>query len=128
MDPSRPARRALAKLPGAGLAQAVPRTMTFLAGSELRRANPFGRGRPTARPSPQYAAQVALDEALLGLMASSRTPTASDYPRLGADVMAAQRLWDERGWVTNPESYHSSPPPLVEPVTNPRRSPGVAFG
>src|SRR5258708_39814069 len=98
MDPSRPARRALAKLPGAGLAQAVPRTSTFLAGSELRRANPFGRGRPTAKPSPQYAAQVALDEALLGVMASSRMPTASDYPLLGAEVLEADRVWAAQGW------------------------------
>ena len=86
-----------------------------------------GRRRPTARPSPQFAAQVALDEAMLGLMASSRTPKAADYPRLGEDVLAADRMWTERGWAADPASYHQSPPDLIDGITAGRRSRGVAF-
>jgi hypothetical protein len=100
--------------------------MTFLAGSEVKRLWP-GKRRPTAVPSPQYAAQVALDEALLGIMASSRTPKPADYPRLGADVLDAERLWEDRGWIGDPASYHETPPDLIDVEIRLRRSRGVRF-
>jgi pimeloyl-ACP methyl ester carboxylesterase len=127
LDPSRPARRALSRIPGAGVIDALPRTFTFLAGSEVRRLRPGSKGRPIARPSPQFAAQVALDEALLGALASSRAPKASDYPRLGAEVSAAAEVWAQHGWVTDPRSYHRQPAPLTDVATSDRRSRGFAF-
>ncbi|MHB8466923.1 MAG: alpha/beta hydrolase family protein [Acidimicrobiales bacterium] len=127
LDPSRPARRMLARLPGAGVADALPRTVSFLAGSEVRRLRPGAKGRPIARPSPQFAAQVVLDEALLGALASSRSPKRSDYPRLGAEVLDAVAVWERHGWVDDPRSYHRDPPPLVDVRVSRRRSRGFSF-
>jgi hypothetical protein len=126
-DPSRPARRALSKIPGANLVDVVPRTMTYLAGSQVSRLTRRRDERPTARPSPQFAAQVALDEALLAAMAASRMPTSSDYPRLEAEVLEAGRMWAQRGWLDDPRSYHEIPTPLIDVQSRPRRSRGVRF-
>jgi hypothetical protein len=117
----------LARVPGAGVLDAVPRTVTFLAGSELRRLTPWRNGRPVALPSPQYAAQVALDEVMLGALAASRAPRASEYKRLGAEVMEAYDVWQQHGWIDDPASYHRAPPRLVDVRVSSRRSRGVAF-
>src|SRR5258708_8338857 len=97
-------------MPGAGLAAAVPNTAAFLVGTQAqRRKHRLGEpddtapSRPRFRTTPGLVAQVAMDEALLGLLGGpSRLPTRADYERVGGEVREAEGLWLRRGWVERP--------------------------
>ena len=73
---------------------------------------------PTPAISPGLIAQVALDEAILGMaMGPNRFPRRADYERVGAELAAARALFTARGWLDDPASYHRDPPPLTDPST-----------
>ena len=60
-------------------------------------------------------AQVALDEAFLGMMRNpSRYPTDADYAGLAAELATAADLYAREGWIAEPRSYHRDPPPLTD--------------
>jgi len=83
---------------------------------------------PPPRPSTRLAAQVAIDDALLGSMVvSNRTGLADPTVRLRQELHEALDLFRARGWLDRPESYHTLPPPLTEPVLRPARSHRLAF-
>jgi dienelactone hydrolase len=76
---------------------------------------PGDAAMPQPRPSLSLAAKVALDEVLLAAMLlSARLPSNSERRRVKREVMAAQELFAERGWLAAPENYHREPPPLSE--------------
>ena len=105
---------------------AVPKTIGFAGETLVRRFTdtPPG-GAPTPKLSPGLMAQVALDEAILGMaMGPNRFPHRADYERVGAELAHARLLFEARGWLADPASYHRSPPPL----TNPSVARGWALG
>jgi hypothetical protein len=111
----------------------LPRTVGFLAGSGLRDTIDRLPGvtkasRPLARPTLAMATQVAMDEAILGIMAGpGRLPHRADYVRVGEEVVTAAAMWRRRGWLDNPASYHPSPPPLTDPAIRGDKSRGLRF-
>ncbi len=95
-----------------GVAQAAPRTAAFMARNwATTRDSARDDGSPAVRPSIGLAAQVLLDEVLISAMRNPKLfPRGDDYRRAGDDMRSAFRLWEERGWLENPERYHSDPP------------------
>jgi dienelactone hydrolase len=110
-------QRAIVRVPGAGVALAPSRTAAFAVNAFLRGGvGPTGPGIPRARMSAAIAAQVALDEALLGVMRSPRRfPSAKDWERIGGDLAATLDFYGRRGWLANPPAYHRAPPSLESP-------------
>ena len=68
---------------------------------------------PAPNASLGFAAQVAIDEALLAVvMTPSRFPLPSDYRRVSNELDEARRLYVRRGWMRHPGAYHRRPPLL----------------
>jgi dienelactone hydrolase len=90
------------------------RTAQFLAESWSARSRTAGAGRPVPSLGVKIAAEVATDEAFRTLMvAMSHAPSAAELEQIRDEVDAAGRMYEERGWLANPVSYHRSPPPLT---------------
>lgn len=114
---TRAAEKVLARRAATRVFVAVPKTMGFVGETVVRRFtdSPPG-GVPTPAISPGLIAQVALDEAILGMaMGPNRFPRRADYERVGAELAAARALFGARGWLDDPRSYHRDPPPLSDP-------------
>ena len=91
--------------------RAVPRTLHFV-GSALIRGE-VSESLPAPHISLGLAAQVAMDEALLAVaMAPNRFPRPGDFTRVAEELADADELYTDRGWVTDPLSYHRTPPRL----------------
>jgi hypothetical protein len=113
----RAAEKVLARRAVTRVFVAVPKTVGFVGETVVRRFtdSPPG-GIPTPAISPGLLAQVALDEAILGMaMGPNRFPRRADYERVGAELAAAHALFSARGWLDDPGSYHRDPPPLTDP-------------
>src|SRR5882724_5499143 len=65
--------------------------------------------------------KVALDEWMMALSAFGAFPTRADLSRIHEEVAAAAEIFDARGWLRDPSSYHRSPPPLVRPKIRSKR-------
>ena len=109
--------KTLARQPPLRLAVSVPqRTARFVATTFLRRWRIPVPGLPTPGLSPSVVLQVAVDEAALSLaMGPNRFPRRADYERVAAELGEARHLFEARGWLANPATYHRVPPPLVDP-------------
>jgi hypothetical protein len=89
---------------------------------------PEVEGVPPLRPGLRPAAEVAVDEALLGTMALTLPHTGfDDLPRLRGEVHAARELFRDRGWLEKPADYHVTPPPLEAPESVRRRAARLDF-
>ena len=101
-----------ARLPLARVSTAGPRTLRWalqLAGDEADRLP----GVPRARATVSLATQVAMDEAIMAFFQGpERFPRRADYLRVGAELAVARHLFEERGWLDDPRSYHRDPEPL----------------
>jgi hypothetical protein len=106
--------RTLARIPPVRMLRAVPETGAFAVRTLVRRrTRELVPGMPDARLTPAFLAHVAMDEALLTMaMGPERFPRRDDYARVGREVTAARCLFDERGWLAEPRSYHQHPPAL----------------
>ena len=94
---------------------AVPRTAHFMGSTAWRASD-----RPLDLPMPSLslglAAQVAIDELILAFaMGPNRYPTPHDFDRVADELAHARLLYDARGWLDDPASYHRTPPPLTDP-------------
>jgi hypothetical protein len=118
--------RAVARTPGLGILWAPPRAAGFALGAMVKER--FGTADPDlprTRPSLALTAQVALDEALLGVMRNPRRyPTDSELHAVAEDLETAVEVYKREGWLHDPTGFHPPPPPLVD-VT---RSMGWAMG
>ncbi|MGZ8752171.1 MAG: alpha/beta hydrolase family protein [Acidimicrobiia bacterium] len=109
--------RLLAHRAPARILVALPRTARFVGATLVRRFREPVPGLPAPNISPAFAAQVAMDEAILAMaMGPNRFPRRSDYERVGAELGHARVLFETRGWLDDPRSYHRTPPPLEEPA------------
>jgi hypothetical protein len=118
--------RTVARTPGLGVLWAPPRAAGFALGALVKeRLGLADPDLPKTRPSLALTAQVALDEALLGVMRNPRRyPTDSELQAVAQDLEAATDVYRRNGWLHDPTSFHIDPPPLVD-VT---RSQGWALG
>jgi dienelactone hydrolase len=85
-------------------------------------------GVPEATPALALAAQTAGDDALLAgfdLLLPQTTP--EDTRRIVREVAEAEERFAERGWLEKPESFHASPPPFAEAVSQRRRAARIDF-
>jgi dienelactone hydrolase len=128
----RRAGAAIVRAPGTGVLLAVPRTASFAVGAWRKSSNGNGSVDGDTPPAPKLsaalAAQVALDELLLGMMKSpKRFPSEGDYVRMAEELQDALRLYGERGWLDDPLAYHREPPPLRTPIVKRGWAYGLPF-
>src|ERR1041385_1023221 len=100
--------RAVARTPGIGVLWAPPRAAQFAIGTVLKER--FGMADPDlpkTRPSLALTAQVALDEALLGVMRNPRRyPTDSELTAVAQDMETAVGVYERNGWDRDPAGFH----------------------
>jgi hypothetical protein len=90
------------------------RTANYLA-HVLRTADARGDEPARARFGPLLGPKVALDEWMMALGGFAEIPKRADLRRIHAEVSLAADMFEDRGWVRDPTSYHDAPPPLVNP-------------
>ena len=112
-----------------GLMLALASLAGFVAaGSHSVRAEPSVEGVPEPEPSHALSFQVAFDEALLATVAlTNPLPEAGDHARIDAELSAARELFDARGWLEKPASYHATPPALENPEIRRERTRNIAY-
>jgi hypothetical protein len=95
---------------------AMPRTARFMGATAWRASGRSMTELPVPSLSPALAAQVAMDETILALaMGPNKFPRRADYERIAAELAHARLLFETRGWLDDPASYHRDPPPLTDP-------------
>ncbi len=94
-----------------GVLRAAPRVGLFLARSRRRTATARqNNGVVPVRPTPSLALQAYLDEVLIAVFRHpDLLPGSDDYAPAAADLLAAQTLFSNRGWLDRPADYHRSP-------------------
>ncbi|MCB0976646.1 MAG: alpha/beta hydrolase [Acidimicrobiales bacterium] len=106
--------RRLARQPLARLSLAAPRTARYVIGEMFGEDVP---GVPPARLTPALVGQVLMDESIMAVaVGPNRFPRRDDYVRVGGELTEAHALFEKRGWLEDPASYHRTPPPLDEPA------------
>ena len=86
------------------------------AGVHSVRLEPKVDGVPEAVFSYRLAAEVAVDEALLGTMfLTAQLPRAGDQARIPREVAEARARFEAEGWLEKPAGYHVTPPALDAP-------------
>lgn len=109
--------KGVARFPLARLTTVGPRTARWALEAALTEAGRIP-GAPQVRMTGSLAAHVAMDEAVMALVQGpSRTPRRSDYLRVAEELTVARALFEERGWIDDPVSYHHDPPPLADDDT-----------
>jgi hypothetical protein len=118
--------KGIARWPLARLTTVAPRTLRWAVEAGLTEAGRMP-GAPQVRMTGSLAAHVAMDEAVMALVQGpKRTPRRADYLRVADELTIARALFEERGWLDDPVSYHSTPPPLEDAATS--SSTGWALG
>jgi dienelactone hydrolase len=88
----------------------------------------FAADIPPPQRTPRLAAEAALDDSLLALGSIVAPGFVSyDPATVYREVETAIELFRDRGWLDNPATFHSPPPPLETPVVEPRRSGKLAY-
>ena len=112
LQPYRAVMRFLGRRALARATRAVPRTVRFMITTAM--SGEVSEGLATPGLSVGLAAGVAMDEALLAIaMAPSRFPRRADFARVSTELADARRMFSRRGWITQPATYHRTPPPLA---------------
>lgn len=92
------------------------------------RQEPHHAEVPEPTPSLRLAAKVAFDEAILSTMQLTTPVPVGDAARLVArEVLAAREMFDARGWLEKPASYHVAPPPLEAFALRPEKVRGISY-
>lgn len=81
---------------------------------------------PAPEPSLALSAKVALDDFVLGyeLAIRGRTAERNAIDRVVDEVGRCRAHFEQAGWLARPETYHETPPPLLEPAIRRRRIAG----
>ncbi len=108
----------LARQPLARLTTAVPRTARWMTGEWLGNSDDALPGTPETRLTPALIGHVVMDESIMAMaVGPNRFPRRADYERVGAELTEAHALFEQRGWLEDPTSFHERPPDLVDPST-----------
>ncbi len=102
----------------------------LLIGARLTRR--FREIRPPDLPAPRRGlgtfSKIALDELFFATeLASASVISFRDRGRIVAEMEDAVELFDERGWLTDPSSYHRDPPPLARVLLERGSTPGLSY-
>ena len=86
----------------------------FTAGYLSVGQEPLPPGVPRPEMNARLAAQAASDEVSMCVIVATTWPVAvgSHAKRIKRETDEALRLFEERGWIEDPTSYHAEPPPL----------------
>jgi hypothetical protein len=87
---------------------------------------------PDAVPAPavtaRLAAEVALDEAMLGTMLfSQQFPTSDDHARIRREIAQAREQFADAGWLDKPAAYHEPAPEVCAPDAVRRSVRGIRY-
>jgi hypothetical protein len=105
----------LARQPLARVTTAGPRTARWVADEIRARASEPVPGAPETRMTPALISHVAMDESILAIaMGPNRFPSRADFERVGAELREARALFERKGWLDDPASYHRTPPPIPD--------------
>ena len=116
-----------------------PRTIRVLragprVGSFLVKGGPRGpsadqdRAPFSMRPSAVLALEALVDEVLIAIFHHpDLVPADDDFAPAGADVARAHELFEDRGWLADPASYHEPPPPPDDDQAWHARVPGIGY-
>jgi hypothetical protein len=86
------------------------------AGAVAVRWEPHTPDVPVPQPSLGLSAQVAADEVVLATMLTTLPMVSGDeWRRIRGEVIEARELFDAKGWLEKPESYHRDVPELEAP-------------
>ncbi len=88
------------------------------------------RDLPTPRLTPGLAAKWLVDEWALQLESANsrlRAPTVTFRRRLRDELGDGVEMFNSRGWVDDPRSYHQDPPPLRRPRLTRRSAGGLEY-
>lgn len=99
------------RVPGIGLGS-VPLRVTWATGAAWWRArNGDQDGEvPAPVPTAAFVAQVALDEAVLGLLRNpARYPSPEEMRRVAGELDVLHALLRARGWLDDPRGFHPGP-------------------
>jgi hypothetical protein len=109
--------RAVSRSPAGGILLVPPRTASFALNTWVRtRYAPASTELPSPKLSAALAAQVALDELMLGVVRNPRRyPKDRDFVRMTEELAKAHALYRARGWFEDLTGYHREPPPLTSP-------------
>jgi hypothetical protein len=113
-----------------GLLQVAPHTIGFLARTWARSLADAGLPTPAmlASLTPALGLQVAMDELVLSVLRDPRLyPSREDYVRAEEETLAADALFQARGWADDPAAYHLAPDPIGSWHLVPERAAGVSF-
>ncbi len=106
--------KGIARWPLARLTTVGPRTLRWAVEAGMTEAGKI-RGAPQIRMTLNLAAHVAMDEAVMALVQGpSRSPRRADYLRVADELGVARALFQDKGWIDDPHSYHEDPPPLTD--------------
>ena len=111
-----------------GVAQAAPRTAAFML-DRWRHRSPLGGATDAGWAGTLgLAAQVMLDEVVISAMRNPKLfPHGRDYAQAAEDVAAARSLWEQRGWLSDPARYHTSPPAPLDAHLYAERAGGLSY-
>jgi len=109
----------LARQPLARLTTAVPRTARWITHELTGGDDARLPGLPATRLTPALIGHVVMDESIMAIaVGPNRFPRRSDYLRVGEETGRAHALFEQRGWLDDPASYHQTPPPLDDPLVS----------
>lgn len=118
VDAYREVEKRLARQPLARLTTALPRTVRWMTGELAGRAGDQPHGLPVTRMTPSLISHVVMDESILALaVGPNRFPRRAEYERVGEELGRALAVFEERGWLEDPASYHQQPVVLSDPAT-----------
>ncbi len=106
-----------------GLTALLLAVCSFIAGGWFQiRAQPEIDQVPAPGPTPGYSLRVALDDALLGVMAALTPPSTPAALRDAIhESEAAFAFLSESGVIADPLSFHPKPPGITAPLVSPMR-------
>ncbi|MDQ3862147.1 MAG: alpha/beta fold hydrolase [Actinomycetota bacterium] len=105
-----------------GIVLGASSAASFLAAGYLALdAHPCPSDAPAPEVSPGFALRAATDEVMMCLIILTTWPVAVGpvATRIRREASEAYPLFEERGWLEEPATYHRDPPPLKEPEIQP---------
>ena len=111
------------------LGLALASAASFLAaGYHALRLDAHPEDVPVPERTARLAAEVGLDEAMLGtMMFTQKFPSSADHARIEREVALAREQFADAGWLEKPEGYHVCPADACKGDAVRRRTRGVAF-